>query len=170
MSMISDGPIGNPGNAELSVPRAPLATLPTAISREMAGPEKAAILMITLGLDLSAKLFKFLRQDEVELVVLEIAKITTVSIEKRDAVIQEAYQRAIALKYINEGGIEYAKEILERSFGAGQADDVTTRLFAALKHDSPLELVKKNRTGAAARIYQRRTSADDRAHLRVHVG
>src|SRR3979411_1963311 len=110
---------------------------------DMTGPEKAAILMITIGLELAASIFKFLRQDEVERVVLEIAKISTVSIDKRDAVIQEAYQRAIALKYINEGGIEYAKEILERSFGAGQADDMTNRLFAALKHGNPLELVKK---------------------------
>ncbi len=110
---------------------------------EMAGPEKAAILMITLGLEISSTIFKFLRQDEVERIVLEIAKISTVPIEKRDAVITEAYQRAIALKYINEGGIEYAKEILERSFGAGQADDMTNRLFAALKHGNPLELVKK---------------------------
>jgi flagellar motor switch protein FliG len=110
---------------------------------DISGPEKAAILMITIGLELSASIFKFLRQDEVERIVLEIAKISTVSIEKRDAVIQEAYQRAIALKYINEGGIEYAKEILERSFGSGQADDMTNRLFAALKHGNPLELVKK---------------------------
>src|SRR6516164_10723591 len=69
---------------------------------EISGPEKAAILIITLGLELSATIFKFLRQDEVERIVLEIAKVTTVPIEKRDAVIQEAYQRAIALKYINE--------------------------------------------------------------------
>ncbi len=110
---------------------------------EMAGPEKAAILMITLGLEISSTIFKFLRQDEVETIVLEIAKISTVPIDKRDAVITEAYQRAIALKYINEGGIEYAKEILERSFGAGQADDMTNRLFAALKHGNPLELIKK---------------------------
>lgn len=109
---------------------------------EISGPEKAAILLITLGLELSATIFKFLRQDEVERIVLEIAKIPTVSLEKRDAVVQEAYQRAIALKYINEGGIEYAKEILERSFGAGQADDMTSRLFAALKHGNPLELIK----------------------------
>jgi flagellar motor switch protein FliG len=110
---------------------------------DMSGPEKAAILMITIGLELAATIFKFLRQDEVERIVLEIAKISTVPIDKRDAVVQEAYQRAIALKYINEGGIEYAKEILERSFGAGQADDMTNRLFAALKHGNPLELVKK---------------------------
>ena len=110
---------------------------------DVSGPEKAAILIITLGLELSATIFKFLRQDEVERIVLEIAKIQTVGLDKRDTVITEAYQRAIALKYINEGGIEYAKEILERSFGAGQADDMTNRLFAALKHGNPLELIKK---------------------------
>jgi flagellar motor switch protein FliG len=109
---------------------------------EMSGHEKAAILFITLGLDVSSAIFKFLRQDEVESIVLEIAKVSTVPIDKRDAVITEAYQRAIALKYINEGGIEYAKEILERSFGAGQADDMTNRLFASLKSANPLELVK----------------------------
>ncbi|GAC1423372.1 MAG: flagellar motor switch protein FliG [Candidatus Velthaea sp.] len=140
--MISDGPIVTLGAFD---PNAPLDTTVFAppTHAELAGPEKAAILMITLGLELSATIFKFLRQDEVERIVLEIAKISTVSIEKRDAVITEAYQRAIALKYINEGGIEYAKEILERSFGAGQADDMTNRLFAALKHGNPLELVKK---------------------------
>lgn len=113
------------------------------LDAEMSGPEKAAILIITLGLELSATIFKYLRQDEVERIVLEIAKISTVPLEKRDAVVQEAYQRAIALKYINEGGIEYAKEILERSFGSNHADDMTSRLFAALKHGNPLELVKK---------------------------
>jgi flagellar motor switch protein FliG len=146
MAMISDGPIVSADgfDAAHAGVAAPLASFGGLLpSVEMAGPEKAAILMITLGLELSATIFKFLRQDEVERIVLEIAKISTVSVEKRDAVVQEAYQRAIALKYINEGGIEYAKEILERSFGAGQADDMTNRLFAALKHGNPLELVKK---------------------------
>jgi flagellar motor switch protein FliG len=143
MAMISDGPIVSLGGYEPTQPIAAYRGFDTLTTVEMAGPEKAAILMITLGLDLSATIFKFLRQDEVERIVLEIAKISTVPIEKRDSVVQEAYQRAIALKYINEGGIEYAKEILERSFGAGQADDMTSRLFAALKHGNPLELVKK---------------------------
>jgi len=126
----------------------------TSLALEIPGPEKAAILMITLGLELSSTIFKFLRQDEVERVVLEIAKISTVPIEKRDAVIQEAYQRAIALKYINEGGIEYAKEILERSFGTGQADDMTNKLFAALKHGNPLELIKNAEPGQLLEFIQ----------------
>ena len=139
--MISDGPIVQLGQVQSNAFKDDVFSSPALT--EMAGPEKAAILMITLGLEISSTIFKFLRQDEVERIVLEIAKISTVPIEKRDAVITEAYQRAIALKYINEGGIEYAKEILERSFGAGQADDMTNRLFAALKHGNPLELVKK---------------------------
>ncbi|MDE2573560.1 MAG: hypothetical protein KGM44_13685, partial [bacterium] len=143
---LGDSPIINLGAAAISAPPGLPSALMTdshqAVLAEMTGPQKAAILLITLGLELAATIFKFLRQDEVERVVVEIAKITTVPLEKRDAVVAEAYQRAIALKYINEGGIEYAKEILERSFGAGQADDMTSRLFAALKHGNPLELVK----------------------------
>src|SRR5947209_18899882 len=69
---------------------------------DMAGPEKAAILMITIGLELAASIFKFLRQDEVERVVLEIAKISTVPIEKRNSVVHDTYQRAIAIKYFTE--------------------------------------------------------------------
>jgi flagellar motor switch protein FliG len=143
--MISDKPLLTVGEDENfgASPYGEISSYGVPVFPEMSGPEKAAILMITIGLELAATIFKFLRQDEVERIVLEIAKISTVSIEKRDLVVQEAYQRAIALKYINEGGIEYAKEILERSFGAGQADDMTNRLFAALKHGNPLELVKK---------------------------
>lgn len=139
--MISDKPILTLGDEPIG--SSLVEAYGAAAVPDMSGPEKAAILMITIGLELAATIFKFLRQDEVERIVLEIAKISTVPIDKRDAVVQEAYQRAIALKYINEGGIEYAKEILERSFGAGQADDMTNRLFAALKHGNPLELVKK---------------------------
>jgi len=140
--MITDKPIIGAAMGGMAAPLKPAFQFDSS-APEMTGHEKAAILMITLGLEVSSSIFKFLRQDEVETIVLEIAKISTVPIDKRDAVITEAYQRAIALKYINEGGIDYAKEILERSFGAGQADDMTNRLFAALKHGNPLELVKK---------------------------
>ncbi len=138
-----EAPIVNLTDVPEELSRATLSVADQFPDLVISGPEKAGILVITLGLELSASIFKFLRQDEVERIVLEIAKISTVPIAKRDAVITEAYQRAIALKYINEGGIEYAKEILERSFGAGQADDMTNRLFAALKHGNPLELIKK---------------------------
>src|SRR5262249_6524582 len=86
---------------------------------------------------------KYLRQDEVEKIVVEIARISTVPIEKRDAVIAEAYQRAIALKYVREGGIEYAKEILERSLGSGEAETMTAKLCSGLGPGMPLDVVKR---------------------------
>ena len=110
---------------------------------KMSGVERSAILLVTLGLDVSANIFKFLRQDEVEKIVVEIARTQTVSIEKRDAVIAEAYQRAVALKYVREGGIEYAKEILERSLGSSEAESMASRLFASLGSGLPLEVVKR---------------------------
>ena len=118
--MLSDKPILTLGDDPLGAP--PLDISTTLVGGfgapaipDMSGPEKAAILMITIGLELAATIFKFLRQDEVERIVLEIAKISTVSIDKRDAVIQEAYQRAIALKYINEGGIEYVTTVAQEN-------------------------------------------------------
>ncbi len=109
----------------------------------MSGEERAAVLLVTLGLDVSANIFKFLRDDEAEKIVVEIARIKTVSIAKRDAVIAEAYQRAVALKYVREGGIEYAKEILERSLGSNEAESMTARLFASLGSGLPLAVVKR---------------------------
>ena len=106
--------------------------------------------MITLGLELSSTIFKFLRQDEVERIVLEIAKISTVPIEKRDAVIQEAYQRAIALKYINEGGIEYAKEILERSLRRGSSRRHDEPALRRAQARQPARADQEDRTRAAA--------------------
>lgn len=113
------------------------------IMASMTGLEKSAILIVTLGLECASEIFKNLKQDDVERVVLEVARMGTVPVEKRDAVIAEAYQRAIALKYVREGGIEYAKEILERTLGVEQADSITVRLFSGLTDDSPLQVVKK---------------------------
>jgi flagellar motor switch protein FliG len=114
-----------------------------AILASMSGAERSAVLLVTLGLEVSANIFKFLRQEEVEKIVVEIARISTVSIDKRDAVIAEAYQRAVALKYVREGGIEYAKEILERSLGAGEAETMTAKLFTSLGTGAPLDVVKR---------------------------
>jgi flagellar motor switch protein FliG len=136
--------ITNPSASELA--KASLHAPPMTqeeILATMSGTEKSAILIVTLGLDCATEIFKNLRQEEVEKVVLEVARLGTVPIDKRDAVIGEAYQRAVALKYVREGGIEYAKEILERTLGTDQADDITLRLFSGLTDDTPLQVVKK---------------------------
>src|SRR5258708_12366521 len=101
--MITDKPIIGAVGAGAS-PAKPTYQFENPAVPEMTGPEKAAILMITLGLEISSTIFKFLRQDEVETIALEIAKISTVPIDKPHPLITPPYHPPLPLKYINTHG------------------------------------------------------------------
>ncbi len=109
---------------------------------QITGRQKAAILLISLGPDVSAKVFKHLREDEIEQLTLEIAAIRQVDSGAREAVYEEFHQMALAKEYINQGGIEYAKELLERALGNQKALEVMHRLTAALQV-RPFDFVRK---------------------------
>ncbi len=101
--------------------------------KSLAGRKKAAIFLISLGPDLSSQIFKHLPDNEVEKLTLEIANIRKVSPEKRDQVFQEFYQNALANDYITQGGIDYARELLEKAYGDGKAEEIINRLTANLQ-------------------------------------
>ena len=84
--------------------------------KEMDGVEKAAILLIALGPEKSAQIFKHLKEDEIEQLTLEIANTSSVSAQTKEMVLNEFYEVCLAQQYIAEGGISYAKELLERSY------------------------------------------------------
>lgn len=77
---------------------------------EMTGAQKAAVLLISLGPEKSATVFKHLREDEIEALTLEIANTRSVSSELKEQVLEEFYEVCLAQQYIAEGGIGYAKE------------------------------------------------------------
>jgi flagellar motor switch protein FliG len=106
------------------------------------GIQKAAILMIALGPEKSAAIFKHLKEDEVEELTLEIANTRSITPQVKESVINEFYQVCLAQQYIAEGGINYAKELLEKSFGAEKAMDVIGKLTASLQV-KPFEFVRK---------------------------
>ena len=106
------------------------------------GIQKAAILMIALGPEKSAMIFKHLKEDEVEELTLEIANTRSITPQVKESVINEFYQVCLAQQYIAEGGINYAKEVLEKSFGADKARDVIGKLTASLQV-KPFEFVRK---------------------------
>ncbi len=109
---------------------------------EMSGIQKAAILLIALGPEKSAKIFKHLKDEEIEELTLEIANTRSVTPQIKEEIIGEFYQICLAQQYIAEGGIGYAKELLEQSFGAEKASDVISRLTASLQV-KPFEFVRK---------------------------
>ena len=106
------------------------------------GVQKAAILLIALGPDKSANVFKYLKEDEIEQLTLEIANTRSVSPATKDAVLDEFYEVCLAQQYIAEGGITYAKNLLEKALGEERARDVIGKLTASLQV-RPFEFVRK---------------------------
>ncbi|MBP3475574.1 MAG: flagellar motor switch protein FliG [Lachnospiraceae bacterium] len=106
------------------------------------GLQKAAILMIALGPEKSAAIFKHLKEEEIEELTLEIANTRSITPQVKEEVVNEFYQVCLAQQYIAEGGINYARELLEKSFGAEKAMDVIGKLTASLQV-KPFEFVRK---------------------------
>ncbi len=109
---------------------------------EINGIQKAAILLISLGPERSASIFKHLKEDEIETMTLEIANTRSISPATKDQVMDEFYQICLAQQYIAEGGIGYAKELLEKALGPEKARDVIGKLTASLQV-RPFEFVRK---------------------------
>lgn len=110
--------------------------------KQLTGKEKAAILLIALGPQMSAEIFKHLNEEEIEELTLEIANMRMVSPEEKQEVIEDFYQLCLAQEYISEGGINYAKEVLERALGGDKAVDIISRLTSSLQV-RPFEFVRK---------------------------
>ena len=109
---------------------------------EITGLQKAAILLISLGPEKSAQVFKHLKEDEIEQLTLEIANTRGVSPSVKDDVLDEFYEICLAQQYIAEGGIKYAKDLLEKALGVDKARDVIGRLTASLQV-RPFEFIRK---------------------------
>lgn len=110
--------------------------------QQLTGKEKAAILLITLGPQKSAEIFKHLNDEEIEELTLEIANIRMVSPEEKEKVLEDFYQLCLAQEYISEGGINYAKDVLERALGSQKAIDIINKLTASLQV-RPFEFIRK---------------------------
>ena len=111
-------------------------------TEEYNGIQKAAILLIALGPEKPASIFKHLKEDEIEELTLEIANTRSVSPQTKESVLNEFYQVCLAQQYIAEGGIGYAKELLDKALGSDKAQEVITKLTASLQV-RPFEFVRK---------------------------
>ena len=109
---------------------------------KMSGLQKSAILLIALGPEKSANLFKHLKEEEIEELTLEIANTRSITPQIKEGIIEEFYQLCLAQQYIAEGGIGYAKELLEKALGTEKAMHVIGKLTASLQV-KPFEFVRK---------------------------
>ncbi|MFC4184602.1 flagellar motor switch protein FliG [Saccharococcus thermophilus] len=98
----------------------------------LTGRQKAAILLISLGPDVSASVYKHLSEEEIEKLTLEISNVRQVTTDEKEEVLEEFHQIALAQDYIAQGGIAYAKEVLEKALGPEKAMNIINRLTSAL--------------------------------------
>jgi len=122
-------------------------------AKELTGRQKAAILLISLGPEISAQVFKHLREDEIEQLTLEIANVRKVDTDEKDKILAEFHQIAVAKEVISQGGITYAKEILQKALGETKAMDIINRLTANLQV-RPFDFARKTDPGQILNFIQ----------------
>jgi flagellar motor switch protein FliG len=121
----------------------------SSLVKNISGPKKAAIVMVALGSEASSQILKNLDEHEVERLSTEIARLDNVTPEIREAVLEEFHNIAIAQQYVSQGGIEYAREILESALGPRKAKEILEKVqqtirttgFNLLENVDPKQLV-----------------------------
>ncbi|MBD7983527.1 flagellar motor switch protein FliG [Sporosarcina sp. Sa2YVA2] len=99
----------------------------------MTGKQKAALLLISLGPEVSAAVYKHLTEEEIERLTLEISGVKKVDSVVKDEIISEFHNIALAQDYISQGGIGYAKTVLEKALGKDHAQAIINRLTSSLQ-------------------------------------
>jgi len=111
-------------------------------SNSLSGREKSAILLIAIGPEKSAEIFKNLSDSEMEELTLEIANMRQIDPSVRESILEEFYQICLAQEFVSEGGISYAKSVLEEAMGSQKALEVINKLTSSLQV-KPFEFVRK---------------------------
>jgi len=109
---------------------------------QLTGRQKAAVFLVTLGSEISSEIFKHLREDEIETLTFEIARIDKVDPGDKDKVLMEFQELMMAQEFISNGGIDYAREVLERALGTQKAIDIVNRLTSSLQV-RPFDFVRR---------------------------
>jgi len=103
------------------------------VDDDSSGRRNAAILLVIIGLELSVEIYKYLREDEIETLTFEIARLDAIGHEKIETVLQEFHKLLTANRFVLTAGIDYARELLENSLGSQKAIDIINRLTQSLQ-------------------------------------
>lgn len=114
----------------------------TALTIEnLTGRQKAAILIIAVGAEAASQIFKHLKDKDVERLSVEIAQMTDIPSTIMESIIEEFYQMIMAQEYISQGGLDYAKGVLEKALGPRKAHEIVAKVESAI-HVSGFKLLK----------------------------
>lgn len=106
---------------------------PAAVLARMSGTQRAAVLLIALGIDIASKVLPLLNDEDVEMVSVEIARTQNVPGEQVEAVLGEYHDLALARSYVSQGGAAFARRMLETALGEDRAELVMMKVEAAME-------------------------------------
>jgi flagellar motor switch protein FliG len=110
--------------------------------QQLTWQQKAATVMIALGADNASKIYKYLKEDEVEQLTFEIARLNQIPSQQTEEVLESYYQFCLTQKVVTEGGVEYARSVLEKAFGAQTATSLLDRITKSLRTKA-FEFIRK---------------------------
>jgi flagellar motor switch protein FliG len=110
--------------------------------RHLSGPQKSAVLLMAMGTERAAVVLRELRESEITEIMAEVARLQDVSPEIVAAVMEEFDLTARARRHIATGGVEVARELLERSLGQEKSEEIFERLSMAFI-SAPFEFVRR---------------------------
>lgn len=117
--------------------------------KDISGIQKAAMLMVALNIEAASAVFKYLDPVDIESLSAEITKVRNIPSKTVDIVIDEFYSMVTAREYVLEGGIDFAQNLLEKTFGIPKAHEIidkvrrltTLKGFDVLKRAEPAQLI-----------------------------
>src|SRR6185437_14969861 len=101
-------------------------------AERLSGLRKSAILLIILGDQVSADILRHLDEEEVQSIGREVARVSAISADEAEGILEEFYQMAVAHESVLKGGLDYAKKILLNAFGPEVAKRMLDRLMKTL--------------------------------------
>lgn len=110
---------------------------------KLTGIQKAAILFITLGPEASSGIIKKLPERDIQKITYEIANITSVKSDQRQAILDEFMEMNKAKDYLLEGGLEYARNLLSKALGNQRAKEILDRVTEATQQYRPFAIARK---------------------------
>nr|WP_300090088.1 flagellar motor switch protein FliG [Sedimentibacter sp.] len=109
---------------------------------KLTGKQKAAAIIISLGADDASKIYKYLKEEEIEQLTFEISRLQHLTPQTMEGTLKDFYDLCLTQKVITEGGFEYAKNVLEKAFGAQTASSLLERVTKTMRTKS-FEFLRK---------------------------
>ena len=103
-------------------------------SKTVGMEQKAAAVVVALGTEKASKLYKYLSTDEVETLTLEVAKLGHLQAEETEQILDDFYKNCLTQKVVTDGGVEYARAVLEKAYGEDMADELLRKMSRFLKN------------------------------------